>query len=149
VAEAKIFLGAGFGDELLPFPFLFLRDFLNLDEAPRGSIMEETVEPSLSESESWGGESSSSISFESDSQSSECPFKDIKMSKGFVLRVAGPTQGVEVVKLRPTLGIVKPKGDYGAACGWPTTHGLAKASGEVACRGVGEVVVVAVLVVVV
>jgi len=57
VAEAKIFLGAGFGDELLPFPFLFLRDFLNPDEAPRGSIMEETVEPSLSESESWGGES--------------------------------------------------------------------------------------------
>jgi hypothetical protein len=49
----------------------------------------------------------------------------------------GPALGVRGLEGRPLLGIVRPKRNYGAASGWPATHGLAKASGEVVCRGVG------------
>jgi len=45
----------------------------------------------------------------SDSHSTlELPRIDNRRSKGFVLGVEGPAQGVGVVELHPTLGIVRP-----------------------------------------
>jgi len=71
--------------------------------------------------------------------SSSISLKRPKREESFlgVESTEGPALGVGVLEGRPPLGIVRPKRNYGAACGWPATHGLAKASGEVVCRGVG------------